>query len=431
MKKKITGYVKHPLISGSVVIFSGTLLANLFNYFYNIYMNHNLSVANFGTLTSLIAIVSLFSFATDSFVPTVVHFAASYFAREEYDMVRGLFFKFTKFTFFLGIFSCFVFIIFSRQLSYFFNISEKSLVILIGIIVMTNIVFIVNKSMIQAKLAFTFLSLITLVGSMLKFFIGALLVMVHFNVYGALIGFILSFGVQYFLSFLPLKNVLRGKSSSNVIGTKKIISYGAPAALSLVGVTFFISTDLIMVKHFFNPQSAGLYAGLALVGKVIYFFSAPIGMVMFPLIVQKHSNNEDYKNIFKLSILLVLLPSVCLTIFYLLFPDFTISFFLKYKQYVSIKPYLGIYAIYISLYSVLLILTNFFLSIKKTRVYIPIIIGSIVQATGLWFFHKDFWQVITISLISLAIPLCVLFAYYLRLHTVIPSSFRRIYTWLS
>src|SRR5258708_3819531 len=102
-------------------------------------------------------------------------------------------------------------------------------------------------------------------------------------------------------------------------------------------------------------------------------------MVMFPLIAQKHSKNESYKNIFILSLLLVLLPSICLTVFYFLFPDFTISFFLKNKQYISVKPYLGIFAIYISLYSILIILTNYFLSIKKTIVSIPIVIGALIQ----------------------------------------------------
>ncbi len=155
-------------------------------------------------------------------------------------------------------------------------------------------------------------------------------------------------------------------------------------------------------------------------GKVIYFFSAPIGMVMFPLIVQKHSKNENYTNIFMLSLLLILLPSVGLTILYFLFPAFIIHIF--NKQYLSMTPLLGIFALFISLYSILTILTNFFLSIKKTKVYIPIVTGAIFQAISLWFFHKDFLQIILLSIFSVAVPLAILFLYYWRLSSRVGLS---------
>ena len=53
---------------------------------------------------------------------------------------------------------------------------------------------------------------------------------------------------------------------------------------------------LILVKHFFSPHDAGIYAGLSLIGRVIFFFSAPIASVMFPVIVQKYARKENYEN---------------------------------------------------------------------------------------------------------------------------------------
>ncbi len=204
MKKKIAGYFNHPLISGSAIIFIGTFAANVLNFFYNIFMLNHLTRADYGTLASLVSIITLFALAIDSFTPTIVHFAATYFAKKEYDMVRGLFNTFTKGTSLLGIVIFFIFLLFSKQISYFFHIQEYSLIILTGIIVMFNIIFVVNRSMLQAQLAFTFMAIITLLGTILKLLIGILLIFSGLKVYGALLGFVLSFFIPFILSFFSL-----------------------------------------------------------------------------------------------------------------------------------------------------------------------------------------------------------------------------------
>ena len=145
MKKKVLRYLKHPLISGSVFIFAGTLLANIANFFYNIFMGRNLTVADYGTLASLVSIIGLFAFAIESFTPTIVHFAASYFARKEYDMVQGLYVKFTKFTVLLGILVFSVFFFFSKSISKFFHIQDSSLIVLLGVIILFIFIFVVTE----------------------------------------------------------------------------------------------------------------------------------------------------------------------------------------------------------------------------------------------------------------------------------------------
>ena len=133
---------------------------------------------------------------------------------------------------------------------------------------------------------------------------------------------------------------------------------------------------------------------------------------MFPMIVQKHSKKENYTNTFKIALLLVIIPSVILTLFYGFFPKFAILFFLKREEYLSISPYLVPFAVFIVFYGVLSILSNFYLSIHKTKVFIPILIGAFLQIFFIFLFHQTFLQIIIISLVCTVLLDIILLLYY-------------------
>lgn len=410
MKKKIKSMISHPLISGSAILLGGTLFANVFNLFFNLFMMRNLSEVEYGTLASLVSLITISIIPVNSFVPTVARFGALYLAKEDYDLLRGFFYKINYICYALGLIFLLGFIVFFKQIGGFFHITDASSIVLVGITVVFGIAGIANMGIIQAKLAFKFLSFINFIGALLKFAIGVLLVYLGFSVNGAMFAFFVSFFLPYIISFIPLKFIFKKRSKTPKVSNSEIFSYGAPSALTLLGLTSFITTDILLVKHFFDPKSAGIYAGISLIARIIFFLSAPITTVMFPLIVQKHSRNEKYHNIFKLSILLVLAPSLFIAIIYYMFPHLIISLF--NKQYLPASYLLGIFGLYIAFYSLLSVLTNFYLSIKKTKVFIPISIGSLLQIVLIWFFHQSFMQVITISLSIVSLLLLILLLYY-------------------
>jgi len=163
--------------------------------------------------------------------------------------------------------------------------------------------------------------------------------------------------------------------------------------------------DVILVKHFFEPHQAGLYGGLSLIGRVIFYFTNSIPLVMFPLVVKRKAKGENIASLFYLAMFLVTLPSVLITAFYYLLPELSINVFLG-KNYLSIIPYLGFFAVFMTIFSILNVCVNFFLSIGKTKVYIPIIATTIAQVVLIYIFHNSFFQIIGVSL---AVSLLLLF----------------------
>ncbi len=412
MKHKIYQVIYNPLISGSIIILAGSLLGNFFNFLFNIFMSKNLSPAEYGTLVSLVSLMTLATLPAGSIVPTVVKFAATYFAKNEFNLLRGLFYKIFKPSVIFALLALVIFTVFTRVIADFFKIKDTYLIYLVGIAVSFGFISVVNVSLLQAKLAFKFISITNLIGAVLKLSIGVLFVFLGFSVSGAMWAIILSFGVPYLLSFFQLKFIFEKHVIVPTIRFRELFSYGIPASLAQFFLTSFVSTDILLIKHFYDPKHAGLYAGLSLVGRVIFFLSAPIGTVMFPLVVQKFTRKERYHTDFIIALLLVLIPSVFLTGFYFFFPKFTVEFFLKGNDYLSIVPLVPIFGAYIGAYSLLALLTNFYLSINKTRVFIPIGAGAIIQAILIIFYHGNFAQVIIISFSIVSLLLVSLLLYY-------------------
>ncbi len=416
MRQRIEEAIRHPLIAGSGIVFVGTFLGNILNFLFNVFMGRYLSTADYGILSAIVSILTLFGLAAGALVPTIVHFSGSYFADKKLDLVRGLFIRMNNISFIIGFVITLIFAIFSQQIGDFFHFPSPSLIILTGVIVCFEFLILVNTAFLQAKLSFYFISFMNLFSSLLKLLLGLLFISLGFGVSAPVLAYFFAFFIPYAVSFFPLKFIFSVKKGKDPhVATKTILLYGAPSAISLLSLTSFITTDIILVKHFFDAHAVGVYAALSIIGKVIFFFSAPIATVMFPLIVQKFTRKENYHNIFHLSLLLVLLPSLALTVFYFLFPIFTIQLFFNRPEYNAAAPLLGWYGILMTLYSVNNILINFLLSIKKTSVYIPILIGAFLQIGLILYFHRSFAEIIAISISILSLLIVILLLYYLRL----------------
>src|SRR5579872_3674618 len=102
MKQVAKQVLKHPLISGSTILVSGGLLANFFNFLYNLFMGRWLSVTDYGTLVSIISLITFPTLLVTSINPVIVRFAGDYFAKNDQMHLRGLYNKFFIFLFCAG-----------------------------------------------------------------------------------------------------------------------------------------------------------------------------------------------------------------------------------------------------------------------------------------------------------------------------------------
>ena len=408
--------LKHELISGSFYLFVGGTIANFIAFIYNLFLARTLVPSDYGVYGSLLSVITLVGVPVQSLGPVVVKFAADYFARDQVDKAARLYIKMSQFIIFVTFLLFLAFILFSGVIKNFLHIQDTLYVIFAAAIISFFYLNLVNASFIQSVLKFKFLSFINILGAIAKLAVGVLLIIFGFRIFGALGGvFAMAFTI-FITSFFPLRFLFKNiKQNKAQIPVKEIITYALPTSFAVFFLTSFTSTDVILVKHFFNPHEAGFYAGLSLVGKVIFYFTSPIPMVMFPLLVKRHTLGRNFNGLFYLALLLVVLPSLAITGFYFLFPGFVIRLFLGGRDYLVIAPFLGLFGIYLTIFSLVNVCVNFFLSVNKMKIVPVVVLAAVLQILFITFFHSNFYQVIGVS-ISVSLLLLVLLLGYYILH---------------
>ena len=414
MKKIIKSAISHPLISGSTIIFFGSMAASVLSYLFNLGTGRFLSPSDYGTLIALISMFNIFSVFATTINTVFTKFTAAFVGQKKEEFIGTLFIKGTLLVGLLAFFICGIVVLFSSLVANFLHINSAILVQITALSLFVSYLSYIGNGILQGLLKFGYFSFINIFSSLTKLIFGFLFIFLGFRVLGAVTGILLSALVGYFLIFFPLSQFFKNKNRSLVIPNlpRKISLYALPVFLSSIGITSFISMDIILVKHFFDPGIAGQYAAISITGRAIFYAVSPIAFVLFPLVAQKHEKKEKLTGLLLLALGLVGIPSMLLSFFYFVFPDIVRTIFFPGSQYKFLVPFLGPFSVFILLYTLSFVLNTFYLSIGKIKVCVFTILGALLEIVLLSFFHKDLMHVIMSLIVSSFLLLVSLVLYY-------------------
>ncbi len=406
--------IKHELVSGSFFIFVGTTTSGVLAFFLNLFLARVLSYQDYGTYSALISLVNLLTIPSMSLNAIVVRYATNFFTLGEADRAGAFYRKIFRYALLFSILFNVFFLLASTFILSFLKIDDRGLIILVGVAISAFYLGTLNLAFLQSLLKFRLLGFVYSFSGISKLLGGVILVFLGFKVYGAISAFLIFSVFAFLIGFFPLRNVVLSKGRRAELSVKDFGYYALPASITIFSLSSFITADVIFVKHYFTSYEAGLYGGLALIGRVIFYFTGPIPIAMFPLLVKRHTQEIKFQNIFYLALLLVILPSIAITVFYFLFPGFVINLFLGGRDYLKVAPLLGLMGVFLVLFSINNVFVNFFLSIKKTIISLLVLLMAIFQIILIILFHENFYQIIMVSILSLVLLLILLLLYYLR-----------------
>lgn len=394
--------MKHPLFSGSAIMFAGNMGANVVNYIYHIIMGRLLGPLEYGVLASLYSILYLVSIIPSSASVSIVKFISS--SKKEklysvYEAIRKLIFKIA-----IGL-SLFMILI-TPIVSKFLHIDSYWSVLLIVPILFLSLVTLVNQSTAQGLLKFYGYIVPVLISSVFKLVFGVGLIIIGWSVFGAMFAIVLGclFSFLYSIKFIK-KNLKPTKVKLENLAP--FFKYSGPVLVQSLAFTSIFTVDVLLVKHFLDPFSAGIYAALSTLGKIIFFATSPIAATMFPVVAKRKFQNEGYTKVFLLAFLMTTTIAVLITAFYWLFPNIAIGV-LYGKDYLSAKTDLIWMGVFMLFYTLSNLLVNFYLSIGNTKiVYIPLV-AAILQVVMIWIYHTSITQILHVSLfVSIAMFICL------------------------
>lgn len=175
------------------------------------------------------------------------------------------------------------------------------------------------------------------------------------------------------------------------------------------------NSDILLVKHYFDTLDAGLYASLALIGRVVYFVAWMFVMLLLPDVVQRQKNGEATAPVLFKYVGYIGMLSLTIVLTCTLFPELIIQLMFG-KAYLSMAPLLWQYALATSLFAISNIFAYYFLSLGEYRpVWFSGLLG-VSQIALIAFFHSSLAMVVQVQVIAMGVLLIAQVLYFVQKH---------------
>lgn len=405
---KIKNILKHPFFAGSLMMIVGGNLYNGGQFIYHFLAGRLLGKVYYGDLAVIISILGFVAIIQSSLGLTIIKFLTA----QKDDESKANFIKWVYWwSIWIGVVVLVLFLILAPVLSKFLNINQPTAFYLLGPLLLFFLLAANGRFILQGLLKFDRYVLSLLTESVVKILLMIPLIIAGYAVFGAMTAFFIGVIFSFVVVKLSLSRYLSGTKGKRP-KIAPLLKYSLATFAQGLALTSMYSTDLILVKHFFPAGQAGIYASLAILGRVVFFGASPITQVMFPLVAKRHSENGSYHKILYLSLLLIGSFSTVVTLFYFLFPKIPLGI-LYGAEYLEGMKLLWWFGIFMSLLAFAMLLTQYYLSIGKTKVPILFLLAAFLQIILIWFIHPTLLTVIQISILSTALLVLSLFIYFI------------------
>ena len=385
-------------LSPEQVFMISVLLVNGGNYLYNLVLGRLLGPAAFADAAVLITFLLVLSFVAMTFQLVTAKFSVLF----EEQIFKSFMAKIYKQAFGVGLFLGIMIVVFSQQLQSYFNTTSSIMFVVFGCGVPLYFLMSVNRGAFQGKKAYKLLS-ITYQGEMLSRLVLTISLILIFNVTSPTV---IALGIVFSFVFglFPMKInqfSFKMKLQLDTVRRQQIRNFFILTAFYELTQIIINNSDILLVKHYFNAYDAGLYASLALIGRVVYFMAWMFVMLLLPAVVELKKEGKETTTILLKYVAYISAITLVIVVGCLLFPELIIGLLFG-DQYMAMAPLLWKYALATSLFAVSNIFAYYYLSLDK---YVPVIVSGLfglLQVVLVSCYHNSLEQVVNVQIIAMA-----------------------------
>jgi O-antigen/teichoic acid export membrane protein len=386
------------ILSGSFVLLLGSGLTAAVNFAYNVAVARFLGPTAFGHATAVYTLLTLMSAVTLSFQIVPAKVVAQQSTPEAKSAAYRIF---HRAAWGCGLLVASLLVLFQTGVADFLRLPSPVLVDLIAIGAAFYVPLGSRRGFIQGAYGFRSLAgslvlegLVRLCGSLLLIMLG-----------GGVKGVVAANAAAMVVAYFAAAPKLAPKVPSH-IRFSYALRESTQALVFFAGQVLINNCDIVLVKHFFTPAMAGLYAAVAMVGRVIFSFSQAVVNSMFPLVAGTGDEQRRDLKVIATSLLLVLGIGCSVALTLRLAPASIWTSFFGAGFAVAGNygmPYLlSLYAVTTVLYCLSVVVITYEMSYKIANTSWIQLAFSGVLVAGICLFHSSLRQVILVQLVLMS-----------------------------
>lgn len=405
------------LLGGSLTLLAGSGLVGITNLLYNVVTARLLGPTGFAHATAVYTILMLLSCITLAFQVVCAKYVAKSKSPEERVHV---FASLHQRSWIAGIGIGLLLFLLKHPLTAYLNLPDPFLITLLAIGTTFYVPLGVRRGYIQGIHAFGPLAINFMLEGLVRLGGVYVLIKLGLGVRGAVLASVIAVIVTYFAA-LPSPGVTSLRFKGIAISFRE----GLQAIVFFSGQTVINNFDIVLVKHFFPPVEAGLYAAVALVGRLVNMCAWSVVNTMFPVSASAGADEHEASPVLFTSLSMVFLILSVLIFGLWMVPSFLWKtlFGAQFEMgsYGKLAPLLILYAITAGIYSLSSVIITYEMSRKIANTSWLQLAFSGALALGVYLLHNTLREVIVVQLVLMIILLFVLMIPLLR-HQLTPKA---------
>lgn len=345
------------------------MLVAFINYLYYPVLGRIMTISDFGEVQALLSISNLGGVLMASFQIVVINITANNKATG-----ASIISQFERLALIVVSLITTTMIIFSNQLQRFFDFSTNLPFAIVGITLVIGASMSMKRSFVQGNSNFWAVSVTGVIQSFSKLFFSTFLVLLGLQVFGAVAGILIAQIIG--LAYIARVAQNAGYTSSifkrivpDFLLLRPEFRYLTAVMTAFFIATFFYSGDMLVVKRIFDPDTAGLYAGISAIARIIFFATASFAGVLLASAGKEFSSKHNYQAI-KKSFIMVLAVGGAILLSFIIAPKQIVLFMIgeQYAEFAHLLPLTGLVMLTASIVNLFL---YYYLALRR-YIIIPI-----------------------------------------------------------
>ncbi|HSX32948.1 MAG TPA: oligosaccharide flippase family protein [Candidatus Saccharimonadales bacterium] len=378
------------------IFFVGAALVGALNYLYYPVMGRLLPTTAFGEVQTLISLFLQITIFLSVLSLVTINVVANYESDAQRNMVVV---EFEKLATLISIGVLVLTLVFERAVTHFFHFASIGPFLLLMLALIASVPFTFRGAFLRGKRRFGLASTANVVSAAAKLLFAVVFVWFGPSTDGAIVGLIAAQLLAWAIAAicatragLELPASYRWSRWPNIRLLLPELRYGALVLVGSLVVTLQYSLDIIVVKHYFSPHVAGVYAGVASVARIIFFLTMSIALVMMSL-VRLQAEPRANRRILRYSLLLTTAVGLPLVILSALDPSRVIDLLMG-GAYVASAALLPKLSLAIFVVALLNVCVSYYLALRKYAVAPALLVGAALTYGLMYAHHASLAEIV-------------------------------------
>lgn len=386
--KRLFRVINTPAARSGAFFYFGNFIQSISRYVFHLILLRLLVPADYGEFFSYLSLIYLLSIPTGTIANVVTKFISDFKGKGDTVSINQFFYYLLRLIgpaiFVLGS----LLIILSVPLATVFKAHSMAFIVL-GISVFISLFQTIFNSYISAFQKFIFQTIIGFGGVVITIFLAILFIKLGFGATGAVLGQILAGAITSLILFFSVHKSILPKQKQEKRGKFSLLGFTSYSFIFALGGASLISTDVLMVRAFFDSHTSGLYSSLSILGRMIFFGLAPFSSLILPIAAHRHAQNAPTGSIFlKLGLMILLFGTIGVGTFSLF--SSRIVLLLSGPAYLEAAPLLSFFAFSMAFFAFSLFIISYLMAIGRPKANIFLLIATVTQPIIIYIFRNSF-----------------------------------------